>query len=245
MACVCECGHLIEPPVQALPRPVRRCTGKRPQGANCKLSTGGGDVPARQLSGKLRRMKTSLRERDVGRLLEVEAASTAGTPFSNVQERPEADLLRVARAAAAAETLRTRLKGLRGAFDRAYLRWSEGVPWRADACPTGDDPVAFEQENHKIQGTQAYARYEQYKRAKTVREAARLGARRADIRQDFDMGYMERRRWERRRRTKPKRTKKRAKAPVKIGMPRLAAEELALIRARSAVDRSYLEWVAD
>eukprot|EP00443_Scrippsiella_acuminata_P074926 CAMPEP_0115555180 /NCGR_PEP_ID=MMETSP0271-20121206/97689_1 /TAXON_ID=71861 /ORGANISM="Scrippsiella trochoidea, Strain CCMP3099" /LENGTH=59 /DNA_ID=CAMNT_0002988955 /DNA_START=15 /DNA_END=191 /DNA_ORIENTATION=- len=47
-----------------------------------------------------------------------------------------------------------------------------------------DTVLAFRQDNPKRSGTKAHERYEQYKAAKSVAEALRMGALRPDITND-------------------------------------------------------------
>jgi hypothetical protein len=60
-------------------------------------------------------------------------------------------------------------------------------------CPTGDDPVTFQNPNPKRTSSKSGERYEKYMKAKTVNEAIRLGACQGDIKFDWNNGYMKRR----------------------------------------------------
>lgn len=54
----------------------------------------------------------------------------------------------------------------------------------------GDVATIFQQDNPKKAGTKAHSRYEQYKHAKTVDEATRLGATKPDLTNDHKFGYL-------------------------------------------------------
>lgn len=53
-----------------------------------------------------------------------------------------------------------------------------------------EDQVQYQQSNPKLPGCQAHARYERYKRAKTVAEARKLGAWNIDFIYDYNWGYL-------------------------------------------------------
>jgi len=59
--------------------------------------------------------------------------------------------------------------------------------WMPPKLPNGE--ITFVQENPKRAGTKAHERYEKYKMAKTVEEAVRSGALRADVTNDMKMGF--------------------------------------------------------
>lgn len=239
-ACVCECGRLLDPPAHQLPRPLRRCSGKRPQAGNCRLSTSS-DAP--QPEPKRPRVASAVALGSMATPAEEAAPASAEA----LPSEGSVDASRVAAASAASEGFRSQLKGLKGAYDAAYLRWSEGVPWRAGDCPKGHEPIAFDPVNVRTPGTSGYARYDVYKSALTVRAAQVLGATRADVRHDFDIGSLVRREQRRRKSVKPKLRKKPASARQAAARRKAAAaplgpEGMALMRARSAVDRTFTRW---
>jgi len=53
-----------------------------------------------------------------------------------------------------------------------------------------DCAISFRQDNPKKPGCKAHTRYEQYKKAKTVDEALKLGADKADLNHDLKAGYL-------------------------------------------------------
>merc|ERR1712048_465271 len=69
---------------------------------------------------------------------------------------------------------------------------SRDRPTESKDCPTGDEPIKFDQRNPKGFGSDAYNRYERYKRARTVEEALALGAKKGDIKHDFKKGFCSR-----------------------------------------------------
>lgn len=243
---MCECGRLLDTPAHQLPRPLRRCSGKRPQAGNCRLSTSS-DAP--QPEPKRPRVASACSLASAAAPAEEVAPAEFSAEASD--EAPQSvesiDAARVAVANEASELFRFQLKGLHRAYDAAYLRWSEGAPWRAGDCPKGDEPIAFDPVNVRTPGTSGYARYDVYKTAITVRAAQVLGATRADIRHDFNIGSLERRDQRRRKSVKPKLRKKPASARQAAARRKAAAaplgpEGVALMRARSAVDRTFKRW---
>eukprot|EP00931_Biecheleriopsis_adriatica_P093899 TRINITY_DN67621_c0_g1_i1.p1 TRINITY_DN67621_c0_g1~~TRINITY_DN67621_c0_g1_i1.p1 ORF type:complete len:677 (-),score=151.55 TRINITY_DN67621_c0_g1_i1:49-2037(-) len=54
----------------------------------------------------------------------------------------------------------------------------------------GSDRIRYKQENPKLPGCHAYKLYEGYKRARTVAEASRLGARPIDLAHDYNWGFL-------------------------------------------------------
>lgn len=48
--------------------------------------------------------------------------------------------------------------------------------------------------NPKVEGSAAHGRYERYKKARTLQKARDLGAQQVDIVNDFQHGYLKRRR---------------------------------------------------
>jgi len=63
------------------------------------------------------------------------------------------------------------------------------TPAAGSACGEDDEPIEFDLTNPKRAGTGAHERYEKYKKAKTRREAIRLGASQADIKHDLKKGF--------------------------------------------------------
>jgi len=63
------------------------------------------------------------------------------------------------------------------------------------AAPTfpDDTPIRFQQANPKLKGSKSFDRYELYKRTKTVGSAIAAGAKKADIRFDYERGFLVRR----------------------------------------------------
>lgn len=59
------------------------------------------------------------------------------------------------------------------------------VPQLVDA-----DPVQYEQKNPKLAGSNAHARYEEYRRARTIGEAVELGASAIDLVFDYNKGFL-------------------------------------------------------
>jgi hypothetical protein len=68
------------------------------------------------------------------------------------------------------------------------------TPAAGSACGEDDEPIEFDLTNPKRAGTGAHERYEKYKKAKTRREAIRLGASLADIKHDLKKGFARERR---------------------------------------------------
>lgn len=62
----------------------------------------------------------------------------------------------------------------------------------APGRPGDDDRVKYEKSNPKKEGSASYARYQKYKRAKTVAEALRLGSTRVDLIFDSRKGFLRR-----------------------------------------------------
>lgn len=55
--------------------------------------------------------------------------------------------------------------------------------------PEEDDRIVFNQKNPKREGTLSHARYEKYKKAKTIKDMKRLGAENIDVCFDFKHGF--------------------------------------------------------